>query len=105
MAREHRRDWGFWIWTAAGLTLFLGFFVMPVVFWAAVIGAGVLAARGPRWPAPLGLIAGLGLACLVIAYFTAAEHDPAAVGWALAGAALAASPALAFWWLRCRPAS
>jgi hypothetical protein len=103
MIGERHGDWGFWIWAVVGLALFLGFFVMPPVFWAAVIAAGVLAARGPRWPAPLGFVAGIGAACAVIAYFNAAENDPAAGYWALAGAALAIAPAFAFWWLRCRP--
>ena len=104
-AREH--DSGFFVWTGAGLLLVFGFLAgfsigLPF-FWAGLIALGWLLARGPRWPAHLGLVAGAGISCLVVAVFNAAERDPATADWLLVGLALVAAPSVAFWWLRCRP--
>jgi hypothetical protein len=109
MAHERAHDWGFFWWAGAGLLLVFGFIAgfsvgLPF-FYAGLIALGVLAARGPRWPAQLGLGAGAGLSCLIVAAAIAAEREPSTGIWALVGGALVAGSALAFWWLRCRPGS
>src|SRR6266496_543291 len=66
-----RHGWGFFYWVGVGfLTVFgfvailsigLPFFVLGVVLLAVGVG------RGPVWPADLGLLAGAGLVCLLVA--------------------------------------
>ncbi len=107
MAHDHQRDWGFFLWTGTGLLIVFGFIAgfsigLPF-FYAGLIALGVLAARGPRWPAQLGLGAGAGISCLIVAVAVAAEHEPSTGTWALVGAALVGGSAFAFWWLHCRP--
>jgi hypothetical protein len=60
------------------------------------------AGRGPRWPDSLGLFAGAGIVCLVIAVIGAVAGP---TWWAVIGLALAAVGGGASWWLRCRPMS
>jgi hypothetical protein len=61
---------------------------------------GVLLRRGPRWPHSLGLLAGAGTGCLMLAVI-AAVAGPA--WWAVIGVALAGASVGAFCGLRCRP--
>jgi len=107
MAHQGERDWGFFVWTGAGLLVVFGFLAgfsigLPF-FYLGLIALGYLAVRGPRWPAHLGLVAGAGFSCLVVAAFNAAERDPSAGDWTLAGLGLTTAAAFTFWWLRCRP--
>jgi len=62
---------------------------------------GVMLRRGPRWPASVGLIAGAGVVCLVIAPIGAGG----AAVWAAVGLGLVVLASAAFWWLRCRPSA
>ena len=60
--------------------------------------------RGPRWPSDLGLLAGAGVVCLVIALINAIIGDLSPTVWAVVGLGLIAIGGGAFWWLRCRVA-
>jgi hypothetical protein len=104
--REH--DWGFFLWMGAGFLFAFGWlaqFTIGLPFLFLAVGALVsLAHRGQGWPEILGLIAGAGVVCLVIALINAIAGDLSPTIWALVGAALVGASAGAFWWLRCRPA-
>ena len=107
MPAVEQHDAGFFVWTGAGLLLFFGllagFSIGLPFFYAGLIAVGWSAVRGPQWPAQLGLLAGAGLSCFVVAVFNAAERDPSTTSWLYAGGALVAASSVAFWWLRCRP--
>jgi len=62
-----------------------------------------LSKRGSVWPAQVGLIAGAGAVCLVIALISAAAGDISPTWWIVSGLGLIASSSIAFWWMRCRP--
>ena len=106
MVGEHHRDLGFASW--AGVRFLLVFGVVAILsigapfFLLGVLLLGVLLGRGPRWPDSLGLFAGAGIVCLVIAVIGAVAG---AAWWAVIGLALAGVGDGAFWWLRCRPIS
>ena len=100
-------DWGFFYWAAVGFLLCFGFvtgFSIGLPFFWLGIAWFVYGLRfGPTWPADLGLPAGIGAACLVLAVIIAANDDLSPTIWASAGLALTAAPTGLFWWLRCRP--
>jgi hypothetical protein len=105
MRREH--DWGFFQWFAVGFLVVFGFitgFSIGIPF----LLAGVyllcwLTLRGPRWPAELGLFAGAGAVCLLIAAINVIGGGLDPTIWATAGLALSSSSTFLFWSLRCRP--
>jgi hypothetical protein len=108
MAAAHDRDWGFFLWALAGFCTVFGFVAMfsiglPFAL-AAVILLVWLSKRGPVWPEQLGLVAGAGAVCLLIALISAVSGDVSPNVWAVVGAALVVASAGSFWWLRCRPA-
>jgi hypothetical protein len=102
MAQEHDHDWGFASFTAVGFLIAFGFVTgfsigLPILF------LGLVLLAMPRlWrydpPADLGLLAGVGIVCLLVAPLGV---DAPAV-WAAIGGALAVPSTFAFWWLRCR---
>jgi hypothetical protein len=104
--REH--DWGFFLWMGAGFLFVFGFiaqFTIGLPFLLlAVVALVYLARRGQGWPEGLGLIAGAGIVCVVIALINAISGDLSPTIWALVGAALVGTSTAGFWWLRCRPA-
>jgi hypothetical protein len=105
MRRDH--DWGFFQWFAVGFLIVFGFITgfsigLPFLL-AGVFLFAVLAARGPARPAPLGLAAGAGAVCLVIASINAISGELSPAVWASVGAVLTAGPSFLFWWVRCRP--
>lgn len=104
MSGAHHRDWGFASWAGVGFLLVFGVLAILSIgapfFLLGVLLSGVLLGRGPRWPHSLGLLAGAGVVCLVIAAIGAAGSQPQ---WAAVGIALACVGGGAFWWLRCRP--
>jgi hypothetical protein len=104
VASEHHRDFGFASWAGVGFLLAFGVVAIlsigaPILL-LGVLLLGILVGRGRRWPHSLGLLAGLGAVCLVIALLGAVA-GPAL--WGVSGLALAAVGSGAFWWLRCRP--
>jgi hypothetical protein len=108
VAGAHDRDWGFFLWALAGFLVVFGFiaqFSIGLPFFLAGVFVFVqLFRRGPAWPADLGLLAGAGLVCLVIALISAISGDISPTVWAATGISLVAVSPLSFWWLRCRPA-
>ena len=100
-------DWGFFVWmlpaflisfgAIAMLSLGLPFFVLGVLLFVALLRSG------PTWPADLGVLAGVGATCLLVAALAAAGGGRSPNVWALVGLALTAGSAGGFWWLRCRP--
>ena len=102
-------DWGFFQWCGVGFLVVFGFITgftigLPFLLVGLLLFA-VLATRGPEWPADLGLLAGAGVVCLVIAVISAISGDVSATVWATVGLALTWSSTFLFWWLRCRPGS
>jgi hypothetical protein len=62
---------GFFYWAGVGFLVVFGFITgfsigLPILALGAVLFV-VMLRRGPGWPADLGLLAGAGLVCLVIA--------------------------------------
>jgi hypothetical protein len=106
MGSEHPRgDYGYFLWAAAGFLLSFGFvsvLTLPLLAVGLILGVW-LYVRGPGWPADLGLLAGFGLTCLVIAGLAAGARGLDPIWWAIAGAVLTSSSTATFWWLRCRP--
>ena len=105
MRPEH--DWGFFQWFGVGFLVVFGFITgftigLPFLL-VGLLLFGVLTARGPEWPADLGLLAGAGAVCLVIAVISAISGDVSPTVWASVGLALSSSSTFLFWWLRCRP--
>jgi hypothetical protein len=106
VANEHHRDFGFASWAGVGFLLVFGVLAIlsigaPFLF-VGVLLLGVLLGRAPRWPDSLGLFAGAGAVCVVIAVIGAVAG---AASWAVIGLALVGVGCGAFWWLRCRPTS
>jgi hypothetical protein len=106
VAQPHERDWGFFYWATAGFLVLFGFITsigLPfLILGLLLIVVGVR--RGPAWPADLGLLAGAGAVCLVIAAINLLSGDLSPTVWATVGIALVAAGSASFWWLRCRPA-
>ncbi len=101
--RDH--DFGFFIWSAAGFLLAFGAVTsigLPFLIFGLVLFV-VLLFKGPAWPADLGLLAGVGAVCLVIATINAVSGDLSPTVWLTVGISLVGSSAGLFWWLRCRP--
>jgi hypothetical protein len=107
MAQTHHRDWGFFLWAVVGFLVVFGFitgFSIGLPFLA--LGVALFAAmllRGPAWPADLGVLAGAGIVCLVIALINVISGSLSPTVWAAVGAVLTTSSSGVFWWLRCRP--
>jgi hypothetical protein len=103
VASDQHRDLGFASWASVGFLLAFGVLAILSIgapfFLIGVLLLGVLLGRGPRWPHSLGLFAGVGTVCLVIALIGAVAG---AAWWAVIGVALAGVGGGAFWWLRCR---
>ena len=104
---EPRHDWGFFFWATVGFLLCFGFVAgfsigLPFLWLGlALFVYGVL--KGPAWPANLGLPAGMGAGCLLVAVFIAMDREPFPATWTTVGLCLIAAPTALFWWLRCRP--
>jgi hypothetical protein len=105
MPRDH--DWGFFYWTAVGFLMSFGVAaILSIGFPFFVLGVVLLAGgiwKGPRWPADLGLIAGVGLVCLLIAALNAKHGDYSPGTLAVVGVLLSGGSSGVFWWLRRRP--
>jgi hypothetical protein len=105
---RHDRDWRFFYWLAVGfLTSFGAIAILTIGFPFFVLGIllGVRAFwQGPAWPAQLGVLAGIGTTCFLIALISAVDGGVSPIFWALAGVAATALGAGSFWWLRCRRA-
>lgn len=103
MAARHERDWGFFYWAAVGFLMSLGTLaILSIGFPFFVLGLLLLVIglwRAPGWPADLGIPAGIGATCLLIAVI----GPFAPTIWALVGSVLVVTGAGTFWWLRCRP--
>lgn len=108
MADVHYRDWGFFYWAGTGFLITFGLVAVLTIgapfLLLGVLLLGVLLGRGRRWPASLGLLAGVGGVCLLIAVISALSGDVSPTIWATVGLGLAALSCFAFWFLRCRPA-
>jgi hypothetical protein len=104
MPEAHNRDLGFFYWAGVGFMIVFGALAILSIgapfFLVGLVLLGVLLGRGPRWPASLGLLAGAGLVCLVIA---AIDALGGAATWAAVGVVLVAVCSASFWALRCRP--
>ncbi len=108
MAEPRAHDRGFFLWALAGclgVFGFLGIFTigLPFLLLAALLLVK-LSRRGAAWPDTLGLIAGAGLVCLLIAAINGISGDLSPTIWATVGLALLAGSSGSYWWLRCRPA-
>jgi hypothetical protein len=98
-------DWGFFKWSAAGFLAAFGLLYAPLLIPAIVLIIHLVRRPGGEWPADLGLIAGVGVACLTVAGIQVlGDGGLSPIWWTLAGSALTVTPTFAFWWLRCRPA-
>jgi hypothetical protein len=107
MSEMGSHDWGFFKWFAVGFLVVFGFLAgftigLPFLFLGLILFAW-FSWRGPGWPADLGLLAGAGAVCLVIAVISAISGDIAPFVWAAVGTGLTGIGAGTFWWLRCRP--
>jgi hypothetical protein len=109
MENAHRWDFGFFYWLTAGFLIGFGLVAIlsigaPFLLLGLLLFL-VLLWWGPGWPADLGLLAGVGGVCLLIATIYVLDPDPgpSATLWALAGLALALPSTFTFWYLRCRP--
>ena len=103
MRRDH--DWGFFQWFAVGFVAAIGFLSLIPLELAGLFGFAYMLARGPRWPADLGLLAGVGAVCLLVAAINAVGDGLDPAPWLAIGAALSIPSTFMFWWLRCRPLS
>jgi hypothetical protein len=99
--RDH--DWGFFYFAAVGFLIAFGFISGFSIGIPILLAGLVLLVLPPfkrfGWPDDLGLLAGVGVVCLVIASLQVLG-DPRL--WALIGAALIGAGSFAFWWLRCK---
>jgi hypothetical protein len=106
MASRHDRDWGFLYWTAVGFLMSFGVIaILSIGFPFFALGLVLLVVglwRGPRWPADLGLLSGIGASCLLIALIQVFVGSLDPTVWTAVGATLVALGAGPFWWLRCR---
>jgi len=102
-------DWGFFQWFGIGFLVVFGFItgfsIGPPFLLVGLFLFVRFALRGPEWPADLGLLAGAGAVCLLIALISAIAGDISPTIWASVGAGLTVGPTALFWWLRCRPAA
>jgi apolipoprotein N-acyltransferase len=80
----------FWLWALVGGALllsvisFIGVITGPV----ALVALLLVARRSPRWPEPLGLLAGFGVLCLVVASISWRHEGVDPVPWLAGGIAL-----------------
>ena len=107
MKTQRDHDFGFAIWSAVGFLLAFGLVAAASVGLPfLLVGLVLLIAlqiRGPVWPADLGLIAGIGSVCLVVAAINASSGDLSPAVWLTVGIALTGLSSGVFWWIRCRP--
>ena len=91
----------FWGWAAAGALLalslvsFIGVLTGPV----AIGVIALIAWKSRAWPEPLGLLAGIGGMCLLVAALGNVEPLP----WVTVGIVLAAAGLGGYAWSRSRP--
>jgi hypothetical protein len=106
---RHDRSWGLAYWAGVGFLLVFGFIAGLSIgfpfFLLGLLGLAIGLRRAPGWPADLGLLAGAGTVCLVIAVINAISGDLSPTIWASIGVVLVAISSGAFWWLRCRSAA
>jgi hypothetical protein len=104
VAHRAKRDLGFFQWSIVGFMLaFGGVAILSIggpFFLLGVLLLGVMLGRGPRWPAALGALFGVGVVGIVIGAIGAVLNPGL---WAASGSSLVALSAVTFWWLRCRP--
>lgn len=99
-------DWGFVGWFVIGFLVAFGYiagFTIGLPFLA--LGLILFAWfwwRGPGWPADLGLLAGPGAVCLLIAALRLLDGGGSPTVWGAVGIALTATGVGTFAWLRCR---
>ena len=92
-----RRRASFAAWALIGATLSYGAlyafspFGLVIIAVALVVAFALPALNGRRWPEALGVLAGPGVFCLIVA---AGATNPA--GWAVAGAAIVAAAAAVY---------
>jgi hypothetical protein len=98
----HARGCGaFWAWAAAGALLalslisFIGVLTGPV----AVVWTALVAWRSRPWPEPLGLLAGIGVLCLVLGSL----DNPGRHAWLTVGAVLCLAGIAGYACSRSRP--
>jgi hypothetical protein len=106
VVETHHRDLGFFYWAGVGFLVVFGFITgfsigLPILALGAVLFV-VMLRRGPGWPADLGLLAGAGLVCLVIAMINVISGSLSPTIWAIVGVTLTLGGSGGFWWLRCR---
>ncbi|MFN8112793.1 MAG: hypothetical protein U0R51_06290 [Solirubrobacterales bacterium] len=105
-SEQHRGDAGFFVWMLPSFLLVFGFIAQFSIglpfFLAGILLFAYLYARGPAWPADLGLAAGLGLGLLLF-WLLPTDFDP--VPLVAIGVALIGFSSALFWHLRCRPSS
>lgn len=100
-------DLGFFIWSAVGFLLAFGIVAsasigLPFLLIGLMLFV-VLLLKGPTWPTDLGLLAGIGALCILIAIINLISGDLSPTVWLAVGVSLVASSAGLFWSLRCRP--
>jgi hypothetical protein len=82
----------FWLWSLLGAALLLSVVSYIGVFTAipALVALYFLARRSPRWPEPLGLLAGFGALCLLVAGLNWDRDGVDPTPWLTAGIVLVA---------------
>jgi hypothetical protein len=88
----------FWLWSGAGALLALSVVSFVGVFTGlpAIVALALIARRSPRWPEPLGVLAGIGILCLVVGATNLGSIGFSPAPWLVAGAALLAAGALSY---------
>jgi hypothetical protein len=104
--KQHQHDFGFFIWMLPSFLFVFGFITqltlgLPFLL-AGVVLFAYLYLRGPRWPADLGLLAGLGTGLLLV-WLLPTDFYP--VPFIIVGFGLIGASSLLFWHLRCRPST
>ena len=106
MGARHDRDLGFFIWAVPGFLVVFGVIAMFSIGLPFLLAGfalfGYLLARGPTWPADLGLIAGVGIGSLTFAAIALIGGGYSATPWLEVGLVLVGVSSGLFWWLRCR---
>jgi hypothetical protein len=96
----------FWLWALVGGALLLSTlsFIGVLTGIPALVALVLVARRSPRWPEPLGLLAGFGALCLALAAINWRHDGLDPVPWLASGALLAAL-GLGGYWLAARSSS
>jgi hypothetical protein len=104
--QAHGHDWDFFVFAAIGFLIVFGFLTALTIGAPLIlVGLALLTwqwIRASAWHAELGLLAGAGVVCFVVASL-ATLGSPMA--WASVGAVLVSISSITFWWLRCRPST